>query len=65
MALKTTLARTTDTEGGLSVTVCQDKAGVEESLRVAKEWIAKNAGGIRMAAPRVSTGSIIVHATKH
>jgi hypothetical protein len=60
-----TLARSTEGEGGLSMTVCQDKAGTEESGRVAKEWIAKNAATISMDAPKVSAGSIIIHATKH
>ena len=58
-----TLARTGD--GGVSVTVCQDKAGSEEGVRFAKEWLSKNAGSISMDEPKVSTGSIIIHATKH
>src|SRR6185295_9014388 len=33
-----TLARSSDGEGGMSMTVCQDKAGAEESVRVAKDW---------------------------
>jgi hypothetical protein len=58
-----TLARSSNGEGGgLSMTVCQDKAGTEESVRVAKEWIAKNAGNIGVDAPKVSEGSIIIHA---
>ena len=60
-----TLARSSNGEGGLSMTVCQDKAGTEESVRVAKDWIAKNAGNIGVDAPKVSQGSIIIHATKH
>jgi hypothetical protein len=60
-----TLARSSSGEGGLSMTVCQDKAGTEESGRVAKEWIVKNAGNIGVDAPKVSQGSIIIHATKN
>ena len=60
-----TLARSSNGEGGLSMTVCEDKAGTEESVRVAKEWIAKNAADIAVDAPKVTAGSIIVHATKH
>jgi hypothetical protein len=60
-----TLARSSDGEGGLSMTVCQDKAGTEESGRVAKEWLSKNAGTISFEAPKVSAGSIIIHAAKH
>lgn len=53
-----TLARSGD--GGFSVTVCQDKAGTDESLRVAKEWITKNAGNSGAGAPTVSEGSVIM-----
>ena len=60
-----TLARSSDGEGGLSMTVCQDKAGTEESVRLAKDWISKNASNISVDAPKVSAGSIIIHATKH
>src|SRR5687768_18503913 len=60
-----TLARSSSGEAGMSMTVCQDKAGTEESGRVAKEWVTKNAGNISVDAPKVSQGSIIIHATKH
>lgn len=40
--------------GGFSVTVCQDKAGVDESVRVARDWIAKNDGNTGVAAPTIS-----------
>jgi hypothetical protein len=53
-----TLARSDD--GGFAVTVCQDKAGTDDSLRVAKEWIAKNAGNTGVGAPKVSEGSVIL-----
>ena len=60
-----TLARSSSGEGGLSMTVCQDEAGTEDSNRVAKEWLSKNAANISMDAPKVSAGSTIIHATKH
>jgi len=59
-----TLARSGNGEGGMSMTVCQDKAGTEESVRVAKEWVAKNGANIAVDAPKVSMGSIIIHATR-
>ena len=34
------LIRTSD--GGVSITVCEDKAGTDESLEVARDWIQKN-----------------------
>jgi hypothetical protein len=58
-----TLARSSNGEGGMSMTVCQDKAGTEESVRLAKEWIAKNAANIGLDAPKVSAGSVIIHMT--
>ena len=40
--------------------MCQDKAGTDESIRVARDWIAKNAGGTGAAAPSVSEGTVIL-----
>ena len=54
-----TLARSGS--GGFSVTVCQDQAGLDESTRRAKDWIAKNAGNISAGTPDVSVGKVIVH----
>lgn len=54
-----TLARSGD--GGFSVTVCRDKAGVDESVQKAKDWIAKNAASAGAAAPEVLEGSVIIH----
>ena len=54
-----TLARSGD--GGFSVTVCQDKAGINESVQIAKDWIAKNAANAGAAAPKMAEGSVIVH----
>jgi hypothetical protein len=52
------LVRTGD--GGLSVTVCQDKAGTDASARVAREWIQKNVFIAGLSAPSVSEGSVLV-----
>ncbi len=52
------LIRTDD--GGISVTVCQDKAGTDESLQLAKNWIQENAADLDTSAPTVSEGSVIV-----
>lgn len=56
--LSYTLARSDD--GGFTVTNCQDKSGTDESLRVAREWVAKNAGNTGAGAPKVSEGSVIL-----
>lgn len=47
-------------DGGMSVTVCKDKAGTDESLRVAREWISKNAANISASPPQVAEGPVIV-----
>lgn len=52
------LIRTAD--GGVSVTVCQDKAGTDESLQLARDWIQENASGIGVSPPSVSEGSNIL-----
>lgn len=57
-----TLARSGD--GGFSVTVCQDKAGIDESVQRAKDWIARNAGSTGAAPPEVTEGPVIVHLKK-
>ena len=54
-----TLARSGD--GGFSVTICQDKAGIDESVQRAKDWVAKNAGSTGVGAPSVSAGSVMLH----
>jgi len=51
------LVRTAD--GGFTVSVYQDKAGADESVRVARDWVAKNAGNLGVAAPAVSEGPVL------
>lgn len=50
-------------DGGMSVTVCTDKAGADESLKVAREWIQKNASTAHASPPDVAEGSVIVQIT--
>lgn len=60
-----TLLRTAD--GGVSVTVCETKEGAEQSLKVAREWIQKNAAATGASPPTVTEGSVILQleATHH
>jgi hypothetical protein len=51
-----TAVRTAD--GGVTITVCQDKAGTDESVKVAREWVAANAGDVGAAAPVVTEGDV-------
>jgi restriction endonuclease Mrr len=55
-----TAARTGD--GGVTVTVCQDKAGTDESVAKARDWVARNAASAGAAAPTVSEGPVLIHA---
>lgn len=56
--LSYTLLRSGD--GGMSVTVCTDKAGADESVKVARDWIQKNASTTEAKPPTVTEGSVIV-----
>jgi hypothetical protein len=53
------IARSSD--GGFSMTVCQDKAGAEESNAKAKDWIKHNAPKTGVGAPAITEGSVILH----
>ena len=48
-------------EGCASITVCEDAAGIQESTRLAREWISENATGAAMVAPEVIGGEVIAH----
>ena len=52
------IARTSD--GGFSMTVCQDKAGAEESSTKARDWIKQNAPKTGASAPAITEGSVIL-----
>lgn len=53
-----TLFRTAD--GGISVTVCQDKSGTDESVRIASEFIRDNLTA-QARSPVVSEGETTLH----
>ena len=46
--------------GGFSLSVYQDKTGTDESTRVARDWVAKNAGKTGVGAPTISQGTVVV-----
>ena len=50
-------------EGGMAVTVCEDKAGTDESTRLAKEWIREHASELGSELPTVEVGSVLVQIT--
>ncbi len=47
--------------GGVSVTVCQDKAGTDESVKIAGAWVKEHAGGLKVSPPSVSEGPVILN----
>ncbi|MGE7956220.1 hypothetical protein ACQKQA_06395 [Pseudomonas sp. NPDC089530] len=47
-------------DGGTSVTVCTDKTGTDASLKIARDWIQKNASNIHADPPIVTEGPAIV-----
>ena len=53
-----TAARTA--EGGVTVTVCQDKSGTDESSRLAAGWVKENSPGT-VNPPAVTEGDTILH----
>ncbi len=50
-------------EGGIAVTVCEDKTGADESTRIAKEWIQEHASELGSKLPAVDVGSVLVQIT--
>jgi hypothetical protein len=54
-----TLVQTGD--GVATVTVCKEKVGTDESIQVARDWIASNGADLGVAAPTVSEGDIGLH----
>lgn len=54
-----TATRTAD--GATTITVCQSKAGAEESMKVARDWIAKRGSSLGVGAPAIGEGEVIMH----
>ena len=46
--------------GGQTVTVCQDKAGTDESSRRAADWVKENVSAT-VDPPTITEGSTILH----
>ena len=49
-------------DGGMTVTICQDKTGTDESSRRAAEWVKENISTMANP-PAVTEGSAVVHFT--
>jgi hypothetical protein len=46
----------------VTVTVCQDKTGTDESTRRAAEWVRQNLSDAKLKAPEVSEGDVFINA---
>jgi ABC-type Fe3+-hydroxamate transport system substrate-binding protein len=46
-------------EGGYTVTLCNGKAGTDDSVKVAAAWIRKNAPDLEVQPPVVAEGEVI------
>ena len=43
-----------------TVSIAQDKAGCDESLRVAREWVSKNAAHTGVAPTELAEGTVVL-----
>jgi hypothetical protein len=50
-------------DGGVTVTVCQDKAGTEQSTQIARDWVRENTSGLDTNPPTISEGNVVVSIT--
>ena len=48
--------------GTVSITVCDDQAGTDESNRVAAAWLKENMPDVSVAPPAVSSGEVVLSA---
>ncbi len=53
-----------DGDRATTITVCEDKSGADESVKVAANWVREQAVQIGGGAPQVSGGDIILHFDK-
>jgi len=56
----------TDAGGGVmvSTSVFQDKAGVDESNRMAAEWVRENIATLLPNPPQITAGEVVAHGAK-
>jgi hypothetical protein len=50
----------TGSGGVTTITVCEDKAGTEESVRRAAEWVRANLSGASISPPEISEGDVYI-----
>jgi hypothetical protein len=47
-----------------SLSVFEDQAGADESVRLARDWVRENAASLLPNPPQVTEGSVVASATK-
>jgi hypothetical protein len=47
-------------DGAVSITVCQDRSGAEESNSVAASWLRENMPEVAPSPPEVSAGEVVI-----
>jgi len=52
-------------DGMTSVTVCEDKAGAEETTRRAADWVGEKLSGTGMSAPQINVGEVFLEFAAH
>ena len=48
-------------DGGTTVTVCEEKAGTDESTKRAADWVAENLADSGLSAPEITEGDTALH----
>jgi len=49
-------------DGGVTITVCQDKAGTDASIQIAADWVNENVSPEGTpATPTISEGDVAIH----
>lgn len=47
--------------GGISVTICQDKSGTDQSVGIARDWIKQNLANLNVSPPVIMEGPVALH----
>ena len=50
-------------DGCTTFTLCKDKAGADQSVTIARDWIKQNASGINAGAPTITEGPVSMRIT--
>ncbi|WP_027132955.1 hypothetical protein [Geminicoccus roseus] len=49
-------------QGGSTITICQDKAGTDESVRLAGDWVRNHTADLPgIQPPTITEGPVVIH----